>query len=491
MSQEQTGKELIKRGATRVATSKSYKPKKGFGWTVPRIHSPLLNGETKAAEVIDLAKRIGIDVLPWQEWVLNDMMKIDEKGKYKRKTVGLLIARQNGKTFLATLRILYGLLQGEKVMGMSAKREQALKTFEEVLEIILEHEWLVEMLAGKPRRANGQERIKFKNGGEYRIAAATRASVRGFSADLLYCDELREFPMEAWVAARPITRARPNAVTLISSNAGDAFSEVLNDLRTRALEEPHEKLGWYEYSAPAHCKIWDKNAWAMANPALGYLIDYDTLEESVATNTVEATRTEMLCQWVDSLASPFPPNSIENCIVPDLQVGAPTVFAMDVSPSKRQASLVGGQLMSNGKIAFGLMQVWTSDVGVDELQIADQIQGWAKKFYPQVILYDKYSTQSIAEKLQQSGCMVQDCSGMYFYQACSDLLDGFINQRLALSHQPELLDSFRNVAAKQRDEGWRIVRRKSAGDVTAAICSAMVVWQLNKPSTMPNIIFVE
>lgn len=490
MTQEQTGKELVKRGAARIATSKTYKPKRGYGWTVPRIHSPLLTGETKAQEVLDLAQKIGIEVLPWQEWVLNDMMKVDDKGKYKRKTVGLLIARQNGKTFLSALRILYGLTQGEKIMGMSAKREQALKQFEEVLEIILEHEFLVEMLQGKPRRANGQERIKFKNGGEYRIAAATRASVRGFSADLLYCDELREFPMEAWVAARPITRAKPNAQTIVTSNAGDAFSEVLNDLRTRALEEPHEKLGWYEYSAPQGCKIWDKSGWAMANPALGYLIDYDTLEESVATNTVEATRTEMLCQWVDSMSSPFPPNSIENCIDYDLVIGAPTVFAMDVSPSKRQASLIGGQILPNGKIAFGLMQVWTAEVGVDELKIADDIAGWVKKYYPQVILYDKYSTLSIAEKLSQNGSITQDCSGQHFYQACSDLLDGFINQRLTHSGQPELMDSFRNVAAKQNDAGWRIVRRKSAGDVTAAIASAMVVWQLTKPQATPNILFV-
>jgi hypothetical protein len=44
-----------------------------------------------------------------------------------------------------------------------------------------------------------------------------------------------------------------------------------------------------------------------------------------------------------------------------------------------------------------------------------------------------------------------------------------------------------NAAAKTNDAGWRIVRRKSAGDVTAAISTAMVVHMLSKPISVPKI----
>jgi hypothetical protein len=47
-----------------------------------------------------------------------------------------------------------------------------------------------------------------------------------------------------------------------------------------------------------------------------------------------------------------------------------------------------------------------------------------------------------------------------------------------------------NCAAKETDAGWRIVRRKSAGDVSAAISLAMVVHQLLKPQSKPQIIAV-
>ncbi len=70
-------------------------------------------------------------------------------------------------------------------------------------------------------------------------------------------------------------------MSLYCSNAGDAFSTVLNDLRERSLSYPPKTLGYYEWSAPQHCKIHDRKAWAMANPALGYLITEETLEDLV------------------------------------------------------------------------------------------------------------------------------------------------------------------------------------------------------------------
>ena len=155
---------------------------------------------------------------------------------------------QNGKTHLARMRIIWGLLRGERIVAMSSNRNMALDTFREVAYIIETNDFLASELAHKPRLANGQEMITFKNGGRYEIVAATRDGSRGKTADLLFIDELREVSIEAWTASRPVTRARPNAQTLVTSNAGDAFSEVLNDLRERALDYPSPTFAWYEYS---------------------------------------------------------------------------------------------------------------------------------------------------------------------------------------------------------------------------------------------------
>lgn len=427
--------------------------------------------------------------MPWQKHVLKDMLAVDKDGKWKRKTIGLLISRQNGKTFLAQSMILGHLfLWGSKnVIGMSSNRNMALDVFRDIAMIIEGNDFLKEQVA-KIRFANGTEIIQLKTGAKYEIVAATRDGSRGKHADFLYVDELREISEEAWTAVRPLTRAT-QGVTMVTSNAGDNFSTVLNELRNRALSYPSPTLGWYEYSAPDFCKIDDRKAWAMANPALGYTITEETLEEAVATNSVEATKTEMLCQWVDALNSPWPIGVIEETSDSDLQlpVGAQTVFAFDVSPSRRSGALVIGQLLESGIVGMGIAQIWTSDVGIDDLKMAAEINDWALKYRPRAILYDKYATENIAEKLKNSGQIMEDCSGQRFYTACQQLLDMFVNHRLVHSGQKELVAHLNNCAAKTNDAGWRIIRRKSAGDVTGAIGMAMLAHAFSRPLNTPKI----
>ena len=458
------------------------------GATEPRIHTPIHTGVSRMQEVADLADSIEMPLLPWQRYVLDDYLSVDENGSFRRKIGGLLIARQNGKTHLARMLILWKLLQGQKVLAMSSNRNMALDTFQKVAGVFEEFPFLKQHVKAI-RYANGTEKILLNNGGLYEVAAATRDGSRGKTVDFLYIDELREISEDAWTAARPTTRARPNSQTFTTSNAGDAFSTVLNDMRERALDYPPSEFGWYEYSAPQFAKIDDRKAWQAANPALGYLFDESALAESVATNSIESTRTETLCQWVDSLSSPFPVGAWEAIADKDikLQQGAYTVFAFDKSPSGRFASLVGGWIMENGKIGTALIQSWESSVQVDDLKIAADIKGWVDKFRPRLVCYDKYATQTIAERLSRAGVPTEDVSGAQFYQACGDLLDSIVNLRMLHSSQPEMDKQMNNVAAKTNDSGWRIVKRKSAGDVSAPISVAMVVHKLLLPQAKPAI----
>jgi phage terminase large subunit-like protein len=460
-----------------------------IGSTEPRIHTPLLKVLSKSQEVADLAEKIQLPLIPWQRWVLDDLLSVDDEQNWRKKTALVLVARQNGKTHLARMLILSHLfLWGSKnVLGMSSNRNMALDTFRQVAYTIEDNQFLKDQVR-QIRLANGQESITLLNGARYEIAAATRDAPRGKTADFLYIDELREWTQESFTAALPVTRARPNAMTLMTSNAGDGFSTVLNDLRERCLSYPPDNLGFYEYSAPQHSKISDRKAWAMANPALGHLITEQTLEESISTNSIEATKTEMLCMWVDSTVSPWVYGSIEQCSDSTLEipVGPMTIMAFDIAPTRRSGALVMGQVQ-DGKVAVGLAQLWHSEIAIDEVKMASDINEWARKYHPTTICYDKYATQTIATRLEQSGWKLQDTSGQAFYQACSDLADGLANNRVVHSGQTELVQHLNNCAAKTNDAGWRIIRRKSAGDVTAAISLAMVVSQLTKPQQTAQI----
>jgi phage terminase large subunit-like protein len=444
-----------------------------------------------------MVERLKMDkLMPYQEFILKDMMMVDKKNNYRRKTSLLLISRQNGKSHLGRVRVIWGMFYGDekKIIIMSANRATSLMLFREIAWII-ESTPELKAMTKVIRYANGGERIELLNGATLDVISDNSSSPRGRTADFLWIDEIREISEDGYKAAVPVTRARANAQTFLTSNAGDAFSAVLNNLVERAKEYPPETFGYYEYSAPQYCKIditldsfW-RDAVVPSNPALGYIITKESIEEAIATAQIETTRTETLCQFVDSLQSPWPFGILEDTSDNTLEiaVGAYTIFGFDVSPSRRNASLVAGQLLPDGRIGIGIMQTWSSQVAVDDLKIAAEIKGWCDLFHPRMVCYDKYATQSIADRLKQAGVMTEDVSGQQFYQACGDLLTGLVTHKVVHNGQAELIQQMNNCAAKVNDSAWRIVKRRSSGDISAPIGIAMVVSKLMLPAPKPQI----
>jgi len=477
-------------------TDKPKKPKPLRGALEPRLHSPWLKGKTRGDEIAQLAEQIGQPLLAWQKLILDDMCGVDKDGMFIRKTSLLLVSRQSGKSHLARMRVLAGLFCfGEKdILIMSSNRSMAMKSFNIMADIIERNDFLrVQLKDGDVkkgiRRTNGDERIILATGAQIEVAAATSDGARGRTCDFLWIDELREVSEVAMDAAKSVTIARKNSQRLFTSNAGSAFSTVLNDLHDRCLSYPPKSLGFYEYSAPAYCDIWDREAWALANPSLGYLITEEAIEETIATSSVATARTETLCQWISSESSPWTPNSWEDLADNELvmSVGAYTMFGLDIDHTKRSAALVCGQILPDGRIGLALVQTWESHIAVDELQIAVETKAWCDMYKPRLVLYDKYTSDVVANRLSNAGVMVEDCSGAQFYTACATFKE-YIDNRRVVHQGQEILDTqMNNCAAKSNDSSWRIIRRKSAGSVAAPISLAMVVYNLSKPQSKPQI----
>jgi len=468
------------------------------GATEPRVHSPFLKGKSRAGEVLEMIERLKMDeLMPYQKFVLNQMLMVNKKNQYRIKTALLIISRQNGKSHLGRVRIIWGMFYGgeKKLIIMSANRATSLMLFREIAWII-ESTPELKAMTKAIRYANGGERIELLNGATLDVISDNSSSPRGRTADFLWIDEIREISEDGYKAAVPVTRARANAQTFLTSNAGDHFSSVLNGLVERAKDYPPETFGYYEYSAPQYCKIditsdhfW-KSAVAPSNPALGYIITKESIEEAIATNPIEQTRTETLCQWIDSLQSPWPHGVLEETSdnTLEMSVGAYTVFAFDVSPSRRNGSLVAGQILPDGRIGIGILETYSSQMAIDELKMAASIKAWCDIYKPRLVCFDKYATQTIADRLLQAGVMCEDVSGQQFYKACGDLLEGLVNHRVVHNGQAELVAQFNNCAAKVNDSAWRIIKRKSAGDISAPIGLAMVVSKLMLPAPKPQII---
>ena len=474
-----------------TAPTRSKKPL--MGATHPRLHTPWLKGESRGWEIAELAEKIGQPLLPWQRLILDDMSAVDENGMFIKKSSLFTCARQSGKSHMMRMRMLAGLFcfGEENILMMSSQRKMAIRSLEIMVLIVEKNDFLLKQVKGGKidtawRRTTGNEGLHLENGNRIEVVAANSDSARGLTADVLWIDELREVSEAAMDASKSTTLTRPNSQRFYTSNAGTVESDVLINMRERSLAKPPRSLGFYEYSAPENCEIWDRNAWAMANPSLGILISEEAIEETIATSTNVAARTETLCQYVNTgLTSPWTPGSWEDLADKEMVMspGMTVMFAFDVDPhTRRSASLVAGALLPDGRIALQLLQTWESLIAVDELQIAVDIKKKADEWHPRLVLHDSYTTAAIAERLRNSGLPVEACVGAQFYTACSTFKDAIDNKRVVHSpDQPELDQQMLNVASSSKDTGWRIVRKKSAGSVAAPIGMAMVVMHLSKP----------
>jgi phage terminase large subunit-like protein len=466
------------------------------GISEPRLHSPFASDlPSRGQELIDLANKLGEPLMPWQELVAIESMRVKPDGRFAKPQCVVLVARQQGKSHFMRLRILWGLVNGEKLQILAAhKLAVSLEHFNQVIDLIEQYDWLAEQVK-RVRRTNGQEEIQFHNGARFKVVA-NNAAGRGYAgAETIYLDELREHKdYAAWSAITKTQLAAKNPMLYGFSNAGDATSIVLNELRDRGLatiQGVKDSLLWLEWSAPQGCAITLKNA-AWANPALGRTVHPDNI---LATfNEPEAVvRTEVFCVWVDTLESPWSPNAWNQCADPNLEVkpnGNNTYLAFDVTPRRNQASLVAAQVI-DGKIALGLVQTFESDTALDDLTIANAVADWAKAYDVTEIAYSKNTGQAVAARLLAAGIQTTAIDGRAFAMACDRMLSAMEHKRLI--HKDEVTFN-KHISACARvpftEGGWIIGRRASNANVSGAVAAAMAISLASEPIADVDIVSV-
>lgn len=466
------------------------KPK--LGSAKPRLGSkPLTRFATKADEVFVLAEKLGIELMPWQKHVLIEGLRINKKGEFIRKQVGVVVSRQNGKSALMRLRLLAGvLLWGEVWIAMAQTLKQAENQWQEAIDQVQNHPEL-QSLISRIIQANGRQMLQTTSGGKWIIVAANKDSARGFTGNL-WTDELRDIDETAWAASLPVVTAYKNSQVWVTSNAGHDGSVVLNDLRNAALKFDDDSFGWFEWSADPMLDVSDKSGWYQANPALGHMIDESFIASQLKNGKVEKFMTEHLCQWVRNDESPWVHKSWEDCEEPGLQLQPDrrTFMAFDVSIDRKRCDLVGSQVLDDGRIAIGIMQTWISETTLDDVKIANDIAAWFRQYPTDTIGFDKWASGNIAQRLMLSRFPVKDTSGVEFAQACDETLAAMNGKRLAHSGSKELTDHFMACVKKPAaDGGWRVVRRNSFTNISAACAAIMAIHHASKPETEVQIMF--
>ena len=423
----------------------------GFGHSEPRIHTPLADLPSKGQELIDFAEQLFPNgLMEWQKYLAIESCKVKPDGRWHHPIVSACLARQNGKSSYMMARILTGLfVWNEPLQILSSHRLQtSLERFRELVGMIEANESLAKQVK-RIRWAHGSEEIETLNGNRL-VLKAGGAAARGMARpSTIYLDELREMrDMESFASLRYSMMAAENPQLLTFTNAGDATSIVLNTFRERALAAisgAKDDLGYFEWSAPTDDVTLENAAWA--NPALGITIHPDNLN-AVFNDPQDVVQTEVLCRWVQTINSVIDTKKWSECVdkKQDLDTEKLTWLAIDMSPDRKHAALVGAQKLGDENFVVKLLHTWQNDVQLDDKAIANETADYCRKYPIEYLLYSRRTSGAVAARMQPAGIPIFDMDSNY-PQSCDELVGAINSNRLKHRGQDELTKQMLSAVA--------------------------------------------
>ena len=456
-----------------------------MGISTPRIHTPLNDLPSRGGELIDLASSLKIDLMEWQKFALINTHKIKPDGRWASPINCIVVARQNGKSFLQQIRILGGLFLWDEQLqiGSAHRLSTSLEQFRAMVQIIEANDSLAKQVK-KIRWQHGGEEIETTKGTRF-IVRAGGSAARGVSRpSTIHLDELREMTdIESFASLRYTLMAASNPLVMAYTNAGDHSSVVLNDFRNRALARiagADDEIGYFEWSAPTD-EISVENA-RYSNPAMGIEIHPDNIK-SVLNDPADVVMTEVLCRWVVAISSAVDATSWGNCVdkAADLDPEKLTWLAVDLSPDRKHASLVGAQKLGDENFVVKLLHTWSNELQLDDKAIANDLADYARKYSTEYVLYSRKTSAAVAARLAPAGIPVFDMDS-YYPQACDEMLSAINSGRLKHRGQSQLTEEMLSAVQLRRgDGGWVIGRRASQAVVCGAVATALVTHFATRP----------
>lgn len=442
--------------------------RKLVGIAEPRLAPPVpvksAIDEYKAAATL-----LGIKLMGWQTIAARFMVALDGK-RWKYHEVCVVVARQNGKTTLLLPFILMHLRRGDRLLHTAQNRSIPRETF-------LELAW---KLNGDPdvaeiRFANGQELIRFTNGGRYTLVAP-RPGVRGYSVDIVLLDEVREqdsFDLLAGI--KPTLTASRNPQVVYLSNAGDGDSVVLNDLRRRKDSDP--SLAYLEWSAQPGRALDDVEGWREANPALGTTILFETLQGFHASFPPPVFETEHLCRWVVTMQPRLVADAKWEQCRGVLEDGRRPALGISMDASGTRASAVLAWQQSDGTIAVRVI----ADVHgepIDTDRFGTELSDRAIRSGVSSVAFDDLTDRGLSRFFKAAKPM----TGREFANASANFVRVIDAGRLRWDDADAVTNDLAWTARRPLTEGaWVAVKAKEDRPITASLAAIRAVQLASGP----------
>lgn len=462
---------------------------------LPSVYTPPLSDDfiTDGDRLIEFANIAwqspespdGLTLDEWQRWLLRHVLErypADHPkypGRLRYRQVVISVGRQNGKSLLAAILGLYGLLMhepGAQVISLASSTDQANIVYSRVNYVINQNQFLRKRFK---RATETRGIVTNDNAGRYDVKAAKESALQGIPMSLCLFDELHLAKAGMWGAAVLGTSQRKDGIVIGITTAGDQSSETLINLYKSGTAAANgatdlERFGFFLWTAPDNAPIDDPVAIMAANPSVAAgRIPVEQVISDLKTIPEHEARRYRLNQFISGTAASWLPGNLFKAAigrgVTNMQAG---VFSVDISKNWEHATIAFAN--TNGDIQE--TELVASLVAPTEQQLFNEITSLYSKHSPRAIALDDRQLPSLAKRLKMAGIPVWQLWTKEMSAACSAVFAMFSTGMVKHNNDPLLVAQMPNGVSKYTGETWLISRKESHGEIDAVMATVMALY---------------
>ncbi|MDN4162949.1 terminase large subunit domain-containing protein [Nocardioides abyssi] len=446
---------------------------------LPKYHSNAYE------EAVDLCAAYGLHLDDWQATVLKAWLGEDAAGLWVSPINGLSVPRQNGKGAVLEARELFGaVILGERILHTA----HLLKTSKDHFARMLKHvdpqvNPELAKLVKRISRVNGEEAIEFTNGGVIKFVARSKNSGRGFTADLLVCDEAQDMSDDDYAALQPTLYSVKNPQTILTGTPPipSVDGTVFARYRDVALKGEADRFSWLEWSAETGDDYSDPTTWAKANPSLGIRGEVSTVHNEFLGMDDETFARERLGMWAGIGANSMFDMEHWDTLKSNVDPTDPVAFAIDVSPDLTIAS-IGMAGYVGDKVSY---QVVANRKGTG--WIVEALRKLQADWNPVAIVIDSYGPgASLLPDLRAARIRVVEVSSSQVVQSCMSFYNSVVNVRMMHADQPVLNAAIAGASKRPVGQGWAWNRKNPNTDITPLVAVTLAGHGLTSKRKPPS-----
>lgn len=220
----------------------------------------------------------------WQENILSAILSYNDENLWVHTRFGYSVPRRNGKNEVVSMRELWGLVNGERILHTAHRTTTSSSAWVRLVKILEETGYK----EGKDAdfittKQYGLERITMHDGGEIHFRTRSSKGGLGEGFDLLVIDEAQEYTTDQETALKYVVTDSKNPQTIFCGTPPTAVSAgtVFMHFRDDVLGGSLNNAGWAEWSVDEMTDQNDRDAWYETNPSLGTILT----ERAIADET--------------------------------------------------------------------------------------------------------------------------------------------------------------------------------------------------------------